>query len=173
MQKNYLIVDILYCCLLMELCKSENMWISDELAEYTLNKLYWNIPYFIQIIFSKLMEDYDGKITRESIDIAYKKLCSDNFLSTWSERLVEFGEYETPARQILKLLCTKPAGLTRDTLLNHLMTNLNVSQLDSVDLTLSKVLSMLETDGYIIKKEGVRAFRSPILRDYWYDKFVQ
>lgn len=33
--------------LLTELCKSENIEMCDELVEYTLNKLYWNIPYFI------------------------------------------------------------------------------------------------------------------------------
>lgn len=92
--------------LLLELCKSENIEMSDELVEYTLNKLYWNIPYFIQIIFSNLAEDYADKITREDIDTAYRKLCSENYLSTWSERLVEYGEYELPARQILKLLAT-------------------------------------------------------------------
>ena len=33
--------------LLLELCKSENIEMSNELVEYTLNKLYWNIPYSI------------------------------------------------------------------------------------------------------------------------------
>ena len=108
--------------LLLELCKSEKIKMSDELVEYTLNKLYWNIPYFIQIIFSKLAEDYEDKITREDIDTAYRKLCSENYLSTWSERLVEYGEYELPARQILKLLATRPGGIEREGMLNNLMT---------------------------------------------------
>ena len=37
-------------------------------------------------------------MTLEDIDIAYRKLYSENYLSTWSERLVEYGEYELPAR---------------------------------------------------------------------------
>jgi len=37
-------------------------------------------------------------MTWEDIDIAYRKLYSENYLSTWSERLVEYGEYELPAR---------------------------------------------------------------------------
>ena len=53
--------------LLLELCKSENIEMNDELVEYTLSKLYWNIPYFIQIIFSNLAEDYADKITREDM----------------------------------------------------------------------------------------------------------
>lgn len=159
--------------LLTELCKSENIEMSDELVEYTLNKLYWNIPYFIQIIFSNLAEDYEGKITQEDIDAAYRKLCSENYLSTWSERLVEYGEYELPARQILKLLATLPEGIEREGMLNNLMTGLDASKIEAVDYTLSKVLAMLENDGYIMKKDALRMFRSPLLRDYWFDRFVQ
>lgn len=159
--------------LLTELCKSENIEMSDELVEYTLNKLYWNIPYFIQIIFSNLAEDYEGKITREDIDTAYRKLCSENYLSTWSERLVEYGEYELPARQILKLLATRPEGIERESMLNNLMTGQDTSKIEAVDYTLSKVLAMLENDGYIMKKDALRMFRSPLLRDYWFDRFVQ
>lgn len=159
--------------LLTELCKSENIEMSDELVEYTLNKLYWNIPYFIQIIFSNLAEDYEGKITQEDIDAAYRKLCSENYLSTWSERLVEYGEYELPARQILKLLATRPEGIEREGMLNNLMTGQDASKIEAVDYTLSKVLAMLENDGYIMKKDALRMFRSPLLRDYWFDRFVQ
>lgn len=159
--------------LLTELCKSENIEMSDELVEYTLNKLYWNIPYFIQIIFSNLAEDYEGKITQEDIDAAYRKLCSENYLSTWSERLVEYGEYELPARQILKLLATMPEGIEREGMLNNLMTGQDASKIEAVDYTLSKVLVMLENDGYIMKKDALRMFRSPLLRDYWFDRFVQ
>lgn len=159
--------------LLLELCKSENIEMSDELVEYTLNKLYWNIPYFIQIIFSNLAEDYADKITREDIDTAYRKLCSENYLSTWSERLVEYGEYELPARQILKLLATRPEGIERKGMINNLMTGQNASKIEAVDYTLSKVLAMLENDGYIMKKDALRMFRSPLLRDYWFDRFVQ
>ena len=159
--------------LLLELCKSENIEMSDELVEYTLNKLYWNIPYFIQIIFSNLAEDYADKITREDVDTAYRKLCSENYLSTWSERLVEYGEYELPARQILKLLATRPEGIEREGMLNNLMTGQDASKIEAVDYTLSKVLAMLENDGYIMKKDALRMFRSPLLRDYWFDRFVQ
>ena len=159
--------------LLTELCKSENIEMSNELVEYTLNKLYWNIPYFIQIIFSNLAEDYEGKITQEDIDAAYRKLCSENYLSTWSERLVEYGEYELPARQILKLLATRPEGIERDSMLNNLMTGQDASKIEAVDYTLSKVLAMLENDGYIMKKNALRMFRSPLLRDYWFERFVQ
>lgn len=159
--------------LLLELCKSEKIEMSEELVEYTLKKLYWNIPYFIQIIFSNLAEDYEDKITREDIDAAYRNLCSENYLSTWSERLVEYGEYELSARQVLKLLATRPEGIERESMLNNLMTGKDASKIEFVDYILSKVLAMLENDGYIMKKGTLRMFRSPLLRDYWFAKFIE
>lgn len=159
--------------LLRGLCRSEDIYMSEECINYTLDKLQWNIPYFIQVIFSKLAEDYGGKITQENIDVAYDKLCSENYLSTWSERLAEYREYEVPARQILKSLSTQSSGMERDSMLDILMTDQDVSMREQIDYTLSKVLEMLENDGYIIKKNTTRAFRSPLLRDYWFSKFVQ
>lgn len=159
--------------LLSGLCKSEDMEMSEELINYTLEKLHWNIPYFIQVIFSKLAEEYEDEVTKESIDIAYNKLCSENYLSTWSERLSEYREYEVPARQILKALSTQSAGLEREAMLNILMTGQDASKVEEVDYILSKVLEMLENDGYILKMDAIRTFRSPLLRDYWFNKFVQ
>ena len=159
--------------LLSGLCKSEDMEMSEELINYTLEKLHWNIPYFIQVIFSKLAEEYEDEVTKESIDIAYNKLCSENYLSTWSERLSEYREYEVPARQILKALSTQSAGLEREAMLNILMTGQDASKVEEIDYLLSKVLEMLENDGYILKMDSIRAFRSPLLRDYWFNKFVQ
>ncbi|MBQ7945385.1 MAG: ATP-binding protein [Bacteroidales bacterium] len=159
--------------LLSGLCKSEDMEMSEDLINYTLDKLHWNIPYFIQVIFSKLAEEYEDEVTKESIDMAYNKLCSENYLSTWSERLSEYREYEMPARQILKLLSTKSSGIERETMLNTLMTGKDASKIEEVDYLLSKVLEMLENDGYILKMDSIRTFRSPLLRDYWFNKFVQ
>ena len=159
--------------LLFELGKSEEIEMSDEIIGYILDRLSWNIPYFIQVIFSKLAEDYDGALTYDKVDAAYKKLCSENYLSTWSERLGEYQEYELPARHILKLLSTQPAGVERNILLDRLMTGQEPSNVEKVDLALSKILEMLENDGYIMKNGALRTFRSPLLRDYWFDKFVR
>ena len=131
------------------------------------------IPYFIQVIFSKLTENYDGTLTFDMVDYAYEKLCSESYLGTWSERLAEYQEYELPARQILKLLSVRPSGITRNAMLDTLMTNRDPARMNETDLCLSKVLEMLENDGYIMKAGTLRTFRSPLLRDYWFRKFVQ
>ena len=76
------------------------------------------------------------------------------------------------ARQILKSLSTQPAGMERGALLDKLMTGRESEGVERVDLLLSKVLDMLENDGYIMKNGALRTFRSPLLRDYWFDRFV-
>jgi AAA+ ATPase superfamily predicted ATPase len=160
--------------LFSQLCKSENMIASDEVIEYMLDKLHWNIPYFIQVIFSKVIETYNGeRVTDCDINEAYENLCSENYLDTWSQRLKEYKELELSARKALKALATKPEGLNRDELFDVLMTGRDVSKVDDVDFILSKLMRMLENDGYIIKRASVRAFRSPLLRDYWYKNFVE
>jgi hypothetical protein len=160
--------------LFSQLCKSENMEAPVEVVEYMLDKLHWNIPYFIQVIFSKVYESYDGEcVTKQNIDNAYCSLCSENYLDTWSQRLKEYRDLEAPARKVLKALATKPEGLKRDELLDVLMTSHDAGKVDDVDYVLSKLLRMLENDGYLWKKESVRAFRSPLLRDYWYQTFVE
>ena len=159
-------------CLLLELNKKEKIRMSNNVIDYILDKLSWNIPYFIQVIFSKLSEEYYEELTTDSVDAAYKKLCSENYLGTWSERLVEYQEYELPARQILKVLSTQPSGVERNVLLDRLMTGQDSSKVESVDLILSKTLDMLENDGYIMRNGSLRTFRSPLLRDYWLNKFV-
>ena len=159
--------------LMKGLCKGEDIIMEEDIIEYALDKIYWNIPYFIQVLFSKVSENYDGHVSRKDIDNAYTMLCSDTYLGTWSERLAEYREYEFPARQVLKALSSRKAGLSRNTLMSVLMEGVQMSEYDKTDLLLSHVLEMLENDGYIIRKGSVRAFRSPLLRDFWYAKFIQ
>ena len=47
-------------------------------------------------------------------------------------------------------------------------------QPQDVDMRLSNVRQMLERDGYIMSiEDGSIVFRSPIIRDYWFKKFVK
>ncbi|MCD8207261.1 MAG: hypothetical protein LUD72_04920 [Bacteroidales bacterium] len=159
--------------LLTGLCASEEIAMSKDLINYALDKLYWNIPYFIQVIFSKMAERKSEGISMDSINAAYRELCSGAYLNTWSERLTEYHEYESLARRILKSLSVKSEGMSRASLFNILMVETDIVKVEEMDYKLSKVLEMLENDGYIVKRESIRSFRSPLLRDYWFSKFVQ
>lgn len=155
------------------LCKSEDIIMNEDLIEYALDKMHWSIPYFIQLLFSKLRDNYGGSISKRDVDLAYKSLCSESYLNTWSERLVEYRDFEVPARVILNAISATKNGLGRETLHAILMTDKDPSCSGKIDLDLSKLLEMLENDGYILRKGSVRVFRSPLLRDFWYGKYVQ
>lgn len=159
--------------LLKGLSAGASIELNDDIIDLILGKLQWYIPYFIQVVFSKIVEEAETKVTPQIVDSAYDGLCSEKYLSTWSERLTEYGEYEMLARKLLALLCMNPAGFERENLLNDVMIGKNATEYDACSLALSKVLSMLENDGYILKKGPIRTFRSPLLRDYWYRKFIE
>ena len=159
--------------LMKGLCEGKEINMTEEMITYALEKLHWNIPFFIQLLFAKLDDGYDGEVSKDNIDYAYNELCSENSLKTWSERLKEYREMEQPARMILNALSKRKDGLKRDTLLNVLMTGKDPALAEKMNLTLSTVLDMLENDGYILHKDTLRTFRSPLLRDFWYDKYVR
>ena len=159
--------------LLRGLCQGAGIKMSKETVSYVLDKLQWNIPYFIQLLFSKLRENSSGSVSKRMVDQAYVELYSESSLNSWSERLVEYREMERPARVILNSLSASGTGLKRDTMLSILMTRQDPAQIEEMDIVLSKVLQMLENDGYLLRIGSIRTFRSPLLRDYWYGKYVQ
>lgn len=158
--------------LLLELAKSDGIELSDEIIEYKLDKLGWLLPYFIQILFFKfyhLVQVEDRGITIETVDEAYDLLLKEKHLNTWEERLNEYNQLEVYARELLKRLSNNKGGESRSVLLSFL--NTKVSDQEKADSILSKLLYMLQNDGYLIEDELKYTFRSPLLRDFWYNRF--
>lgn len=157
--------------LLLSLASSLGFEISKDVVEYTVDKLAWNIPYFIQLIVSQLVSVVtDNTITKENIDTVYGNLSNSDYLSTWSERLVEYPD-EMEARNILKQLCMVPKGISMVTLIAIYQSRHKATSSEESELRVLQLLDMLDNDGYLIKSEGKYAFRSPLLRDYWKNKF--
>lgn len=161
--------------LIKALAESENIPVSDEIIVAFLEKLEWHIPYFIQLVFTNI-KNYPnaGKgITYQMIDSSIDRLAHTDELSTWSERLSEYNGQENGARLILKRLSQSDRGLSRDQLV-AIYTQYTGDNLMKADNELSLILNMLEHDGYVIRTEGgIRRFRSPLLKKWWYYKFVE
>lgn len=158
--------------LLLELAKSDKIILSDEVIEYKLDKLGWLLPYFIQILFFKfyhLVQVEDREIAIETVDEAYNLLISEKHLNTWEERLKEYNVLEGYARELLKRLSNNKVGESRSTLFSYL--NTKIKNQEKTDLILSKLLYMLQNDGYLIEEELKYTFRSPLLRDFWFNRF--
>lgn len=158
-----------------ELATSDGLTFLDEEINHMLEKLGWNLPYFIQILFSninQLIQIHEHSMSIETIDKAYNQLASENHLNTWDERLNEYTDYEIFVRLILKNLSKTKEGESRNVLSSLLFAKLNDE--DKTDYVLSKLLHMLQNDGYIIQKDDEKyVFRSPLLRDFWYNRFVR
>lgn len=158
---------------LNELAKAEGIEFSDELSVYILEKLGWNLPFFIQILFNKIYFLHfieDKKLDQKTVDEAYTSLISEKHLNTWDERLKEYGDLELSIRIVLNSLSGIPEGQSRDNLTLLLFAKINDE--DKAQTVLSEVLRVLQNDGYLIVNEQNKyLFRSPLLRDFWFNRY--
>ena len=141
--------------------------------QYILGKLVWYLPFFIQLLVNKinfLVYDEDREFSNDIIDEAYNRLVIEDHFKTWDERLDKYRDFEVHARTILKS-CALPNGETRE----HLFATLSARQSDAeqTEIILAKVLGMLQNDGYLVPHNGKYVFRSPLLRDFWYHRFIR
>jgi len=158
---------------ILRLNVDEKVQFTDAYIQYILKKLDWYLPFFIQILVNKInfLVCIMGKqFTEASIDEAYNLLITENHFSTWDERLKVYDEFEDNARKILKL-CVFPNGRSRNDLL--IIFSTKKSEKEKAELMLSKLLEMLQKDGYLAEHNGKYKFRSPLLRDFWYDRYIK
>ncbi len=161
--------------LVKALAASEQMPFSNDMAYYLLDKIEWHIPYFIQLLFTNIKINPEARsgVMSYMIDDAFDKLAHTESFSTWSERLAEYNGQEDGARLLLNELSKASGGLTREQLL-AVYSRYTGEPPVKADTNLSQILNMIEHDGYIIRIEGgIRRFRSPLLKKWWYYKFVE
>lgn len=99
-------------------------------------------------------------------------IISEHQLSSWSERLSGYGKYEMPAQLLLNYLCAPKHKSDR----RHLESIIKPGCIQGEDtgIIYSEVKQMLDTDGYLMEDdEGNIVFRSPVIRQYWFNKFVR
>lgn len=143
------------------LSQSIGIEMSNEVAHYVLDKIGWNIPYFIQLLLSKLPI---GEISEASVDDAYKGLLQTGSFDTWHERLnKEYGKNKDAAKLALQYLCVNACGKSREDIYNHVYAKYPTIESDEFGL----LLRALMTDGYLVRTDDLYLFRSPLLRDYW------
>ena len=147
------------------LAKSIGIEANAKMKRYILDKIGWNIPFFIQLLLSKFPA---GEITKTDVDEAYDHLLQTGSFDTWHERLnIEYGNNKDVAKLILKYLCVNVDGKTRDEIYNHIYAKIPSFENDEMGL----LLRALITDGYLVKDGERYKFRSPLLRDYWKETY--
>ena len=139
--------------------------IDGKTVRHMLAKIGWNIPYFIQLLMSRLPK---GQVTKAAIDDAYNHLLKTGSFDTWHERLnKEYGNNKDVAKLVLQYLCVNTEGKPRDEIFNYLYARFSSFDNDSLGL----LLRALMTDGYLVKDGELYHFRSPLLRDYWKETY--
>ena len=147
------------------LAESIGIEVNAKIKHYILEKIGWNIPFFIQLLLSRLPI---GEITKADIDDAYDHLLQTGSFDTWHERLnIEYGNNKDIAKSILKYLCVNNDGKTRDEIYNHIYAKNPSFEYDELGL----LLRTLKTDGYLVRDGEQYKFRSPLLRDYWKETY--
>jgi len=158
-----------------ELAKSDNILLQEEVTRQMFKKIDWCLPYFIQVLYfnyQNLVNTYNKPNDSRTLDLAYQDLIDSKELNTWDERLAEYQELEEYARLILKNLSKTKPGVKRDTLLELL--HAMIDDAGKAETYLNKLLYMLKNDGYIIDMaKGKYGFRSPLLRDFWFNRFAK
>jgi hypothetical protein len=134
----------------------------------------WPLPFFLQAHFkqlSRLKTSNDRIIvTEKDIEAAYNNILqTTQALRTWEERLQEQLNSEDAfyCKAILTKLCSNNKGFSRKQIFPILYKRINDK--DKAEEKLNFCLKLLERDGYILFQDNSYSFRSPLLRDYWYN----
>lgn len=149
--------------------------ISNTSIRYMLDKIEWYIPYFIQLLFTTIKNSTNEsqEITKEMIDSAFDRLAHTDDFNTWYERLSEYNGFREGAELILNTLSMSDNGISRTELLDMYAQFSNENTIKA-NTKFSLILNMIEHDGYIMRAEGgIRRFHSPLLKKWWFYKFVE
>jgi hypothetical protein len=162
--------------LLKELCYGQGVEVfSDDDIDVMLEKIGWRLPFFIQLFFKNFIQNqasYKGQPMDKVVDEIVSIIIREHQIATWSERLSGYGAYEKPAQLLLNYLCQPNHKSER----SHLETIISPAcdPLEDVGKVYAELRQMLDNDGYLMESnQGDIVFRSPIIRQYWYNKFVK
>jgi uncharacterized protein len=155
--------------------ESNDLKLKDEIQNEIIEKLAYTIPYFIQLVFEKILyfkEVEDVHLNTEIVQLAYDALTIGSHFNPWIERInIQYESNTKYAFSVLKFLCQEKNGVNRESLMNSI-SNLELDHIET-EILLGNVIYMLSNDGYILNDEGLYRFRSPLLRDFWLNRFVQ
>lgn len=163
---------------LEKLGSDNHLPLSVDNVDDILNKLGWPLPFFLQLIFKQLKRikgpHFPKLITKQDVEDAYSRILQETpALKTWEERLqLQLnGDDASHCKAILTHISQDRKGVTRRQLFSILYKRINDS--DKCEDKLSHYIKLLERDGYLLFHADRYSFRSPLLRDYWYNLRVR
>jgi len=161
--------------MLYELARGKDIDLPQTVIESILQKIDWYLPYFIQLMFKQVhyLNFVEEKpLNEDTVYAAYLNLTKSTNFDTWDERLDHYYEMEDISRRILKSISNNVTGISRSSIFD--LVHQIDSSIEQTDKVLGQIIGMLTNDGYIYQNEDKKyVFRSPLLRDYWKNKFTK
>jgi hypothetical protein len=162
--------------LLRQLCQGAGVdAFTDEEITLILERIGWKIPFFIQLFFKKFMEaraNHPQDSLATLMDGIFEQVTSEQQLFTWSERLSGYGRYEAAARTLLNYLC-QPQHRSERAYLERVVAH-DSEGVGTPKEVYAEVKQMLDNDGYLVTSHaGDITFRSPIICQYWFNKYIR
>ncbi|MFD0748561.1 hypothetical protein ACFQZS_00310 [Mucilaginibacter calamicampi] len=161
--------------MLLNLGRSNNLDVTKEIAKDVVGLLDYCLPFFLQIMFDKLnylVNIENVPIDRKISQYAYAQIITENHFNTWIERIEnQYGYQKKYVFALLKLTCQDKSGVSRANLINA--TTASGLDIDDAEEIVRKLIYMLKNDGYLVEDNGLYRFRSPLLRDFWFERFVR
>lgn len=163
---------------LTRLGDSNNLPLSPEVRALIVERVGWPLPHHLQTVFHALVDSGATRADAAAVEAAFAHLLLPGNLSqfdTWRQRLDEQFEQSdaAAAKDVLRHLSRYAAGRKRAQVLNALMTTRSNADPVAVESQLSRLLLMLQRDGYLLEHAGRYAFRSFLLREYWHRREVR
>ena len=163
--------------LIEALAKSANLTFSKEAKQCVLNKLVWLLPFYIQKLFHEIKNLEETDITSENIEQAYQNLLDsaekDNYFKTMVQDLKNHKDKKNIAQLLLNQISSQANGSSLNVLKSLIVDK--IKDVEKAENILKDLLKKLKNDGYIMlnKSDNKYLFRSPLLRDFWYNTFVK
>lgn len=155
------------------LAATYDLVIDEETCDRILGRIQWNIPFFVQLLFSQLRSmaaDQGLEPSPAVVDGAYERLLGPAhraYFDFWRQRLVkQLGQPDaSQALALLAAIARQPDGVDRAALTGAM--SRHIGEPAARDEQLRYLTRVLEGDGYVTDDSGRWRFRSPLLRDYW------
>jgi uncharacterized protein len=160
------------------LAKSYSIALSPEVRDHVVKRIGWPVPYYLQLMFSSLrdaVEDNDAPVTIATVDALFEKLLGPGYqghFDYWRQRLDdELGQPDAGhAVRLLNRLAGTREGLDAATL--GLVLHQHVADAEARERLLRHLLKILDSDGYLVRRDDRYAFRLEWLRLYWQREYA-
>lgn len=163
---------------LRELATSYGLVLDDAVRARVCERAGWLIPFYLQIIFSKLHELATEQLETPSVALVDRVVDAllgptyRAYFDYWRQRLTEELGHpdDTHALALLSAAARAPEGASRAVLAQVL--GEHVSDAAERDAQLRYLLDILENDGYLVLEADQARFRSALLREFWLRRVV-